>query len=142
MKSKFIEKIGFFLLVLSMIITVLFLIGIVYFITSRGLGAISWEFLTSVPRKGMTAGGVAPAILGTFYLTLGAIIFALPLGLACAIYLNEYSLKRVYCKYNKNEYKQSCRSSFSCFRTFRLAVFVKFFGFGVSILSGSLTWAY
>lgn len=139
MKSKFIEKIGFFLLVLSMIITVLFLIGIVYFITSRGLGAISWEFLTSVPRKGMTAGGVAPAILGTFYLTLGAIIFALPLGLACAIYLNEYSPKGFIVNIIRMSINNLAGVPSVVFGLFGLAVFVKFFGFGVSILSGSLT---
>ncbi len=139
MKSKFIEKIGFFLLVLSMIITVLFLISIVYFITSRGLGAISWEFLTSVPRKGMTAGGVAPAILGTFYLTLGAIIFALPLGLACAIYLNEYSPKGFIVNIIRMSINNLAGVPSVVFGLFGLAVFVKFFGFGVSILSGSLT---
>ena len=139
MKSKFIEKIGFFLLVLSMIITVLFLISIVYFITSRGLGAISWEFLTSVPRKGMTAGGVAHAIIGTFYLTLGAIIFALPLGLACAIYLNEYSPKGFIVNIIRMSINNLAGVPSVVFGLFGLAVFVKFFGFGVSILSGSLT---
>ena len=41
----------------------------------------------------MIRGGVAPAIIGTLYLTLGAVIFVLPLGVACAIYLCEYSPK-------------------------------------------------
>lgn len=139
MKSKIVQKIGFFLLILSMIITVLCLIGIIYFITSKGLGAISWEFLTSVPRKGMTAGGVAPAILGTFYLTLGAIIFALPLGLACAIYLTEYSPKGFIVNIIRMSINNLAGVPSVVFGLFGLAVFVKFFNFGVSILSGSLT---
>jgi len=39
----------------------------------------------------MTQGGIMPAILGTCYLTLGAMITALPLGVATAIYLSEYA---------------------------------------------------
>ena len=49
--------------------------------------------LTEAPRGSMTRGGVAPAIIGTLYLTIGAVLFALPLGLATALYLCEYSPK-------------------------------------------------
>ena len=75
------------MLILSMILVIFFLGTIIYFIFVRGYKAISWEFLTAAPLAAMTKGGVAPAIVGTFYLTLGSILFALPLGLACAIYL-------------------------------------------------------
>ena len=82
MKNKIIQNVGFVLLFICAIITLLFLGSIIYFIASRGIGIISWEFLTEAPRHAMTQGGVAPAIIGTFYLTLGAVLFALPLGLA------------------------------------------------------------
>ena len=58
---------------------------------SQGAPAISWEFLTGFPRDGMRAGGILPAIVGTFYLTLGTAIFSVPLGIAAAIYLSEYA---------------------------------------------------
>jgi phosphate transport system permease protein len=133
------EKIGFSFLILCITITLLFLAGIIYLIFSNGFGVISWEFLTSVPRKGMTAGGVAPAIVGTFYLTIGAVIFALPLGLACAIYLNEYGPKGFIVNIIRMSINNLAGVPSVVFGLFGLAVFVKFFGFGVSMLSGSLT---
>ena len=87
----------------------------------------------------MTEGGVAPAIVGTFYLTFGAILFSLPLGLACAIYLCEYSPKSFVVNIIRMSINNLAGVPSIVFGLFGLAVFVKFFGFGVSILSGSLT---
>lgn len=141
MRKKLIQKAGFFLLFLCIATALFFLTVIIYFVVVRGAGALSWEFLTQAPRQGMTEGGVAPAILGTFYLTVGAITFSLPLGLACAIYLSEYSAK----SYTVNIIRMSINNLAGVpsvvFGLFGLAIFVKFLGFGVSILSGSLTLA-
>ena len=90
-RRRLIQKIGFSILILSLIITIFFLFVIVIFVAVRGAGVIDWEFITAMPRKSMTEGGIWPAILGTFYLSLGAVIFALPLGILSAIYLNEYA---------------------------------------------------
>ncbi|MFA5727990.1 MAG: phosphate ABC transporter, permease protein PstA, partial [Candidatus Neomarinimicrobiota bacterium] len=92
-RSTRVQYLGFGFLYLAVLISVLALGAIVYFITVNGIKVINWEFLTQVPRRAMTRGGVAPALVGTFYLTIGAILFALPMGLACAIYLTEYSPK-------------------------------------------------
>ncbi|HNS32479.1 MAG TPA: phosphate ABC transporter permease PstA [bacterium] len=138
-RAKISQKIGFFIIFLCVVTTLLFLGIILYFIISRGMGAISWEFLTRPPTGGMTGGGVAPAIVGTFYLTLGAIIFALPLGLACAIYLTEYTPKNIVLNILRISINNLAGVPSVVFGLFGLAVFVKFFGFGISILSGSLT---
>jgi phosphate transport system permease protein len=139
MKKNIAQNIGFSFLVICMLITLFFLCAIVYFIGVRGIKVISWEFLTQPPRGAMTAGGVAPAIVGTFYLTVGAILFALPLGLACAIYLCEYSPKGFVVNIIRMSINNLAGVPSVVFGLFGLAVFVKFFGFGVSILSGSLT---
>ncbi len=137
--KKFTQNVGFIILCLC-IITTLFLLGtILYFIASRGFKVINWEFLTQVPRKAMTAGGIAPAMAGTFYLTLGSLIFSLPLGLACAVYLCEYSPKSLTVNIMRMSINNLAGVPSVVFGLFGLAVFVKFFGFGVSILSGSLT---
>jgi phosphate transport system permease protein len=122
-----------------MLLTLSFLVVIVFFIVKNGLSAISWEFITCSPKNAMTQGGVAPAIVGTFYLILGSIIFALPLGVSCAIYLNEYSAKNYAIDIIKMGINNLAGVPSVVFGLFGLAVFVKFFGFGVSILSGSLT---
>lgn len=139
MKKNIAQSIGFGLITLSVLLTLFFLGAIIYFIAARGSGIISWQFLTDVPRKAMTEGGVAPAILGTFYLTMGAILFALPLGLACAIYLNEYSPKGFVVNIIRMSINNLAGVPSVVFGLFGLALFVKFFKFGVSILSGSLT---
>lgn len=133
------QFIGFSSVYLATVIT-LFLLGmIVYFIAAKGFSVLDWEFFTEVPKRGMTEGGVAPAIVGTFYLTIGAIVFALPLGLACAIYLCEYSPKGIVVNVIRMSIYNLAGVPSVVFGLFGLAVFVKYFGFGVSILSGSLT---
>ncbi len=141
MSKDWTQKLGFSILFLCLITTVLFLGVIVYFILIRGAGVISWEFFTQVPRRFMTEGGVAPAIVGTFYLTLGSIIVALPLGLACAVYLCEYSPKSVVVNIIRISINNLAGVPSVVFGLFGMAVFVKFFGFGVSIVSGCLTLA-
>ncbi|HTY45774.1 MAG TPA: phosphate ABC transporter permease PstA [Patescibacteria group bacterium] len=139
MKKNVIQNAGFLGLFLCMATTVFFLGSILYFIGIRGFKVLSWEFFTQVPRMGMTQGGIAPAIVGTLYLTFGAILFALPLGLACAIYLCEYSPKGLVVTIIRISINNLAGVPSVVFGLFGLAVFVKFFGFGVSILSGSLT---
>ncbi len=139
MKKNYTQNIGFIALFLCIIITLFFLGSLIYFIVSRGAGIISWEFLTAVPRKAMTQGGVAPAIVGTLYLTLGSIIISLPLGLACAIYLCEYSPKSVVVNIIRISINNLAGVPSVVFGLFGLAVFVKLLNFGISILSGCLT---
>jgi len=138
-RSEVTQKIGFSILFLCIIATLFFLGTILYFITIRGIKVLSWGFLTQIPKNGMTEGGVAPAIIGTFYLTLGAILFALPLGVASAIYLTEYTPKNIIVNILRISINNLAGVPSVVFGLFGLAVFVKFFGFGVSILSGSLT---
>ena len=139
MKKNITQNIGFLMLFLCIIITLIFLGSIIYFISARGAKVISWEFLAQGPRMGMTQGGVFPAIIGTFYLTLGAILFALPLGLSCAIYLCEYSPKSFVVNIIRISINNLAGVPSVVFGLFGLAVFVNFFKFGVSVLSGSLT---
>jgi len=134
-----IQYLGFGFLYLTIFIAVLVLGSIIYFIMVNGIKVISWEFLTQVPRRAMTRGGVAPALVGTFYLTIGAILFALPMGLACAIYLTEYSPKSAVVNVIRMSINNLAGVPSVVFGLFGLTVFVKLLGFGVSILSGSLT---
>jgi phosphate transport system permease protein len=92
-----------------------------------------------MPRDGMRAGGILPAIIGTFYLMLGTAVFSIPLGLAAGIYLSEYS--------NDNSWTRILRIAIISlagvpsvvYGLFGLGLFVLFFKFGISILSASLT---
>ena len=67
------------------------LLIILYFMVINGWRAINWTFLSQAPTDSMTQGGILPCIVGTFSLSICAIIVALPIGIASAIFLNEYA---------------------------------------------------
>ena len=130
----------FFLLVrLAALIITLALLGILAFLFYHGLRAISWDFLTLPPTDSMTKGGIMPAIVGTFYLTIGAIIVALPLGVASAIYLTEYAKQGTFIRIIRIAVNCLAGVPSVVFGLFGLGFFVVFLRFGSSILSGALT---
>jgi len=140
MKSRYIKQQGFFAVVRLSAFLLAFAIGaFLVYILVNGIGAISWEFLTQPPRDSMTKGGIMPAILGTVYLTVGAIAIALPLGVVSAIYLSEYAKQGLLVR--------AIRVGVNClagvpsivFGLFGLGLFVLFLQFGSCILSGALT---
>jgi len=137
--SKRDQKIAFSLLFLATLLVVVPVGLIVLIIIQKGLPAINWQFLTDVPRQGMRAGGIFPAIIGTIYLVGGAIIFALPIGLMAAIYLSEYSKENFLTRIIKLAIINLAGVPSVVYGLFGLALFVIFFKFGASILSGSLT---
>jgi phosphate transport system permease protein len=77
--------------------------------------------------------------VGTIYLVIGAIIFALPIGLLAAIYLSEYSKDNLLTRLIKLAIINLAGVPSVVYGLFGLALFVVFFKFGASILSGSLT---
>jgi phosphate transport system permease protein len=133
------QDIAFFLLFLATLLIVVPVGMIVVIIIQKGLPAINWQFLTDIPRQGMRAGGIFPAIVGTAYLVTGAILFALPIGLLAAIYLSEYSKDNILNRIIKLAIVNLAGVPSVVYGLFGLALFVIFFKFGASILSGSLT---
>jgi phosphate transport system permease protein len=126
---------------LSMSIVAFCLIVLLAYIVYRGFGVLSWQFLTQPPTEAMTKGGIFPALLGTFYLTAGSILIAFPLGVATAIYLNEYAKSRRIVRIVRFGVNNLAGVPSVVFGLFGLAFFVIYLDFGSSILSGSLTLA-
>lgn len=133
------QKIAFSFLLFSTLLIVLPVGFIVVEIIIKGLPAINWQFLSDMPRQGMRSGGILPAIVGTLYLVSGAIIFALPIGVLAAIYLSEYAKDNLLNRLIKLSIVNLSGVPSVVYGLFGLALFVVFFKFGVSILSGSLT---
>ena len=67
-------------------VVVAILVIILGFIAFNGIGVMSWEFLTTAPKEGMTKGGIFPAIVGTGCLVIGSMAFAFPIGILSGIY--------------------------------------------------------
>ncbi len=135
------QRIAFTLLFLSTLVIVIPVILITILILQKGLGAISWEFLTRPPRLGMRAGGIFPAIVGTVYLAMGTILFALPAGILAAIYLSEYAKDNALTRAIDMAIVNLAGVPSVVYGLFGLALFVEFMHFGTSILAGSLTLA-
>ena len=133
------QNIAFAILFLSTLLVVVPVGLIVVIIVQKGFPAINWQFIFDIPRQGMRAGGLFPAIIGTIYLVLGAIIFALPIGLLSAIYLSEYAKDNFLTRTIKLAIVNLSGVPSVVYGLFGLALFVVFFKFGASILSGSLT---
>ncbi|RPI14557.1 MAG: phosphate ABC transporter permease PstA [Ignavibacteriae bacterium] len=126
------------------IITYIIVFIIAYIILDiviKGLGVISWEFLTADPRKSGGEGGIFPAIIGTLYLVTGTIIIALPLGMLSAVYLTEYAKQSRLTKAIRLAIITLAGVPSIVFGLFGLGLFVIYFGFGASIISGSITLA-
>ena len=112
---------------------------VIVYIVYNGIGAISWEFLTTAPRNGMREGGIMPALLGTIFLTLGTAIASFPLAIATAIYLAEYAGDTRITRWVRMAIVNLAGIPSIVYGLFGLGVFVLFLNMGTSILAGSLT---
>ncbi|MHA1147369.1 MAG: phosphate ABC transporter permease PstA [Promethearchaeota archaeon] len=114
---------------------------IIYFIIIRGLPAITWEFLTESPRDLGREGGIFPALIGTLLLVAGAILYAVPIGILAAIYLAEYAKDGKFTKLIRASIEALNGTPSIVFGLFGFAVFVLYFGLGISMVAGQLTLA-
>jgi phosphate transport system permease protein len=135
------EKIASLILHLITIIIVTPVVLIFVLVLVRGLPALTPEFLFAMPRDGMRAGGIFPAIVGTIYLTLGTALFSIPLGILAAIYLNEYAQRNWLTRVVELAIINLAGVPSIVYGLFGLGLFVTFLQFGASILAGSLTLA-
>jgi len=121
------------------------IVGVVGFIlldiVRHGLPVINWAFLSEMPRRGGSEGGILPAIVGTLYLTLGTVAIALPVGIGTAIYLSEYAAPGRLTETIRLAITTLAGVPSIVFGLFGLGLFVLFCQFGPSLLAGSLTLA-
>jgi phosphate transport system permease protein len=135
------QQIGFALLGGVAVIVVAPILLVLAVVAVRGMSALSWEFVTAMPRDGMKAGGILPAIVGTLWLTLGTALVAIPVGVGGAVYLSEYA--------SDNWLTNSIRLAIInlagipsiVYGLFGMGMFVLFLRLGTSIVAGSLTLA-
>jgi len=107
----------------------------------KGGSVLSFEFLFTNPTDGMTAGGIFPALVGTVWLVTVALLVSVPLGVAAAIYLNEYAGENWFTRFINIAIINLAGVPSIVHALFGVGAFVIFFGFGTSILAASLTLA-
>jgi phosphate transport system permease protein len=135
------EKIASLALLVITLIIVTPVVLIFLLVLVRGLPALTPEFLLAMPRDGMRAGGIWPAIVGTVYLTIGTALFSIPLGIMAAIYLNEYAQRNWLTRAIELAIINLAGVPSIVYGLFGLGLFVTFLQFGASLLAGSLTLA-
>lgn len=128
-----------FIIKATALISVIPIFLILGYIIYKGVPAMTWTFLTEVPKRGMRAGGIFPAIVGTIYLTLGTILVAVPFGVLTGVYLVEYAKDNILTRIINLTIINLAGIPSIIYGLFGMALFVIYFKLGVSILSGSLT---
>jgi phosphate transport system permease protein len=130
--------------ILFLMMTVLLIIPVVIILATlviKGGSIISIDFLFTDPTNGMTAGGIFPALLGTVWIVAVALLASVPLGVAAAIYLNEYAGDNWFTRLIQLAIINLAGVPSIVHALFGVGAFVIFFGFGTSILAASLTLA-
>ena len=138
-KKKVIQFIGFMLLRFCLYTVLAILLLFLYDIGRKGGGVLSWEFLSQPPRRGMTEGGIFPAIMGTFLVTIVTAILAIPFGMFAAIYLNEYAKQSRLTRIIRLSIRNLSGVPSIVYGLFGVILFVNILRFGTSILSAGLT---
>jgi len=141
MNRTWVQRFGFVLLALAALVVVVPILVVIGIIFVRGVEAINWDFLTAMPRDGMKAGGIFPAIVGTLLLTVCTALVAIPVGVGGAIYLSEYARDTWVTRTIRLAIVNLAGIPSVVYGLFGLGMFVLFLQFGTSIVAGALTLA-
>ena len=135
------QRTAFGLLGLATIVVTVAVSFIIIYIITNGAGAIDWAFLTQPPTEAGKAGGIFPALVGTFLLMLGTVLFSLPIGVSAGIYLAEYARDNRLTRIINLAILNLAGVPSIVYGLFGLGLFVLTFRFGMSLMSASLTLA-
>jgi phosphate transport system permease protein len=138
-KNRITELMGFWLLRICMAVVVLILLSIMYDVVTKGASTVSWKFLTQPPSNGMTEGGIFPAIVGTFLVTVITAVLSIPLGMGCAIYLNEYARDDKFTRLIRTSIRNLSGVPSIVYGLFGVVIFVQLMHIGTCILASGLT---
>jgi phosphate transport system permease protein len=122
----------------AMIVPLLLILG---YLVVRAAPSLSLEFLSDVPKKGMTDGGIWPALIGTIYLVFLSLAVSAPIGILAAVYLTEYARDNWFNRIVNLAVINLAGVPSIVHALFGLGAFVYAARFGYSIVSASLTLA-
>lgn len=122
-----------------MLALVLLIGAVLAFLIREGAGAISLDFLTEPPREGMTEGGILTPLVGSIQLVVVSMLFAVPIGILTAVFLNEYALDNFFTRSLRVAIRSLAGVPSVVYGLFGLSFFCVFLHFGASLLSAGLT---
>lgn len=118
------------------VLTLAFLIG---YIIYRGLPKTTWELISSKPSLIRNRVGILPNILNTIYIIIMTLVFALPLGIGAAIYLNEYAANKRIVEIIELTAETLSGIPSIIYGLAGMLIFVQFFSLGTSLIAGAMT---
>ncbi len=122
------------------VVTVGILLTIVIFVLARGVGDISWSFLTTPPAGGLSGeGGISTVVVSTVYLIGLTMVILVPLGVGAAVYMSEYARDNRVTRLIRSGTEVLAGVPSIIFGLFGFALFVTVLHLRFSILSGALT---
>lgn len=131
-------KLLFLLMTVLLILPVAIILAV---LLVKGGPVLSFDFLFTEPTQGMTAGGILPALVGTVWLVVVALLASVPIGVAAALYLSEYASDNWLTRAINLAIINLAGVPSIVHALFGVGAFVLFFRFGTSILAASLTLA-
>lgn len=108
-------------------------------ILMEGLSRIDWKFITSFPSRNAEKAGILPALVGTLWIMGLTIIIAIPIGVAAAIYLEEYSKKNWFANILEINISNLAGVPSIIYGLLGLEIFGRIMGMGGSLLAGACT---
>jgi phosphate transport system permease protein len=120
-------------------ISIIILFVLLYTILKAGLSRINWDFLTGLPSRKPENAGIYTAIMGTLHIMILTFIIAIPVGVGAGVYLEEYAKKNRLTSFLEINISNLAGVPSIIYGLLGLGIFVRFFGFGGSLLAGALT---
>ena len=134
-------KLGVRSMALCLLAAGIFLAYLVGTVFAQGAGVIDWTFLTNFPSYMPEKAGIYPVIIGSVMLVGLTMLFAVPLGVGAATYLNEFAKDTKLTRFLRRAIQNLAGGPSIVFGLVGLVVFSRLFGFGPSLLAGALTLA-
>lgn len=140
LKKRYLKgRIGVSTMALCLIIAVFFLAYLLFSILSQGLGGLSWEFVTSRLSRHPEKAGITHVIQGSIYLMVLTMVITVPIGVGAAVYLTEIASDTRYTRFLRRIIQNLAGVPSIVFGLVGLAIFVRLFDLGRSLIAGSLT---
>ena len=126
---------------LVLLVALAALAALIYDVVTDGLVRLSWDFITGYPSRRASRAGIYPALTGSIFIILLTAAFALPIGVAAAIYLEEYGKRNFLSKAIELNITNLSAVPSIIYGLLGLGVFVRFMGMGRSVIAGAATLA-
>src|SRR5690606_33994027 len=138
MSAKTADKIATAIIVTVALFIVVLLAGLLGYILVRGLGHLSFDFLTSPPETIRAGGGIGPQLFNSLFLLVLTMLITIPLGLGAGIYMSEYAKANKLTAFIRLVVEVLSSFPSIVVGLFGLLVLVNYFDLGFSLLSGAL----